>query len=272
MKPFILKLEKSEVEEKYKELGTVSDVAKYFNSDPCTMARFFRRIGISYVKKHKNNFNENFFSTESPDAFYLAGFMAADGNISGRKYEMKIELSERDLLFLERIKNLLQLEGSVKKRLVKNSKRNGEWQDSTNYSLNFSSQQVVNDLKRFNIVPNKTKIYDFPEWLMTHTLANHFMRGYMDGDGHLGLRDDKKLRWHLAGNFSFLEKYQSILERNCNIHHNNISTRSNKLSCLEYTGNIIVSKICRFLYNNSTFHLERKYNIYTSFMNGITCH
>lgn len=31
---------------------------------------------------------------------------------------------------------------------------------------------------------------------------------------------------------------------------------------IEYQVNIIVPKICDFLYNNSTCHLDRKYNIY----------
>jgi intein-encoded DNA endonuclease-like protein len=266
-KPYILKLEKSEVETKYKELGTIKDVAKYFNSSPSTMERFFRRAGILYVKKHKNNFDEQFFSQDDPQSFYLAGFIAADGNIRKDKYTLKIELAEEDMQFLQTLKDLLSFQGDLHKSMTKNSKRNSLWQDTTNYYFQCSSKHLVQDLKRFNIVPNKTKIYDFPNWLIDHSLVNHFMRGYFDGDGHIGLRNQNKLRWHLAGNFSFLEKFQSILEKEIGIHHNNIFTRPNGLSCLEYTGNIIVPKICQFLYNNSAFHLDRKYNIYKDWLN-----
>lgn len=261
-RPYIVNLDRIQVENKYKELKNIKAVALYFNIDPCTMSRYFRRLGISYIKKHKNNFNENFFAQDTPESFYLAGFIAADGNLSKTKNRIKIELSEIDLCFLEKIKDLIQFEGNLYKRAVLNSKRNIFWKDTNNYSLVFSSKQVATDLNRFNIVPAKTKIYEFPSWLVNHILVSHFMRGYFDGDGHIGLKVDKKLRFELSGNFNFLKTYQSILENNCNIHHNQILIRKNGLSSLEYQGNIIVPKICEFLYNNSTFHLDRKYDIY----------
>lgn len=266
-KPFILKLDPNEVKLKYEELKTIKSVSQYYNSSSSTMERYFRRHGIFYIKKHKNNFNENFFTLDTPESFYLAGFIAADGNVSKEKNRLKIELGEKDLLFLEKIKSLIQFEGNLVKCHIKNSKRNIKWKDSVGYILSCSSKQVINDLMRFNVIPNKTKIYDMPEWLTNHSLLHHFMRGYFDGDGHIGVRDNKKMRWHLSGNFYFLKKFQSILEYMCNIHHNEIFTRPNELSCLEYEGNIIVPKICQFLYNNSTFHLDRKYEVYKKLEN-----
>ena len=266
-KPFKLKLDKLEVEQKYKELGTILKVAKYYKSNPCTMARFFRRNNINYKNKHKNTFNEEFFSVDSPESFYLAGFIAADGNISSKKNRINIELAEKDKDFLQKILILINYQGNLKFNIIKNSKRNKNWKDTISYKLIFSSQKTVSDLKRFNIVPNKTKIYDFPDWLINHKFINHFMRGYFDGDGHIGVRNNKKLRWHLAGNYSFLCKFQFILEKNCHIHHNKIVIRPDGLACLEYQGNVITTKICNFLYNNSTFHLDRKYNMYINWYN-----
>ena len=133
-----------------------------------------------------------------------------------------------------------------------------------------NSKSMVEDLKRFNIVPAKSKIYDLPEWLITHPLKSHFLRGYFDGDGSIGIRKLKtqnKLRWALVGNIWFLEKYQQILEKECNIKHNNIYKRTDTFGQLEYSGNLVVPKICQYLYNNSTFHLDRKYNIYQEWLN-----
>lgn len=45
-KPYILKLDKNEVKNKYIELGTIKAVANYYNADNSTMARFFRRNDI----------------------------------------------------------------------------------------------------------------------------------------------------------------------------------------------------------------------------------
>jgi len=266
-KPYILKLDKNEVKNKYIELGTIKAVANYYNADSSTMARFFRRNDIDYVLKHKQSFNEKFFSNNDPNVFYLAGFIAADGNISDKKYRITIELAEKDVKFLENISCIICYSGELTKSMVKNSKRNVKWSDTINYRLRFSSKQTVNDLLRFNIVPRKTKIYNFPDWLIEHSSVNHFMRGYFDGDGHIGLKKNK-LRFHLAGNYQFLVNYQNILEKKCKIAHNNVFTRPNGLSCLEYGGNIVVPKICEFLYNNSAFHLDRKYQVYKKFLNS----
>lgn len=268
-KPYILILDKDEVTNKYLDLGTIKAVAHYYNANSSTMARFFKRYNIEYIQKHKNNFNESFFYNDSANAFYLAGFIAADGNISNQKYRITIELAEKDLDFLERMKCLINYNGDLIRSVVKNSKRDLKWKDTVNYSLKFSSKQVVEDLSRFNIVSRKTKIYDFPDWLINHPLVNHFMRGYFDGDGHIGLKKTK-LRFHLSGNYVFLTNFQYILERECDIAHNNIFTRPNGLSCLEYQGNIIASKIYQFLYNNSTFHLDRKYKVYKDFLESFS--
>jgi hypothetical protein len=273
-KPYILKMDPLEVQSLYQELGTITAVANHYDADLCTMAAFFRRMQIPYVKQFKKHFKEDFFSTDTPDSFYLAGFLAADGNVSSRKYTVSLNLGIKDIDHLGAIKELIGLEGTIGKVDVFNSRRNKNWKDTVNCFIHFSSPQTVSDLRRFNVVPKKTKIYDLPDWMIDHPLTSHFMRGYFDGDGHIGIRHvakthgtTSKLRFHVAGNFSFLSKYQEILERECGIHHNDVFTRPNGLSCLEYVGNIIVPKVCRFLYHNSAFHMERKFNIYAPFAN-----
>lgn len=262
-KPYILGLEdKDNIQSKYLELKTIKKVAEYYGISRSTMERYFRRFDIQYVKKIKNNFDESFFIQESPNYFYLAGFIAADGNISKNKFRVKIELADKDLDHLNKISSLISFDGKLLKRIVVNSKRNNKWKDTVSYTLGFSSKTVVNNLSNFNIINNKTKTYNFPDWLINHLYVHHFMRGYFDGDGHLGIKNNNKLRFQLSGNYMFLRIYQNILEKNCGIKNNKILIRSNGLASLEYQGNIIVSKICKFLYNNSTCHLDRKYNIY----------
>ena len=269
------KLDRDVLLQSYSQLGTIKLVAEHFEISPSTMERAFRRFDIPYIKKHKNKFNETFFSNNTAESFYLAGFIAADGNVSSNKYVLKIELSDKNSYFLEEIAQLIKFEGKLFPRVVKNSLRNPNWNDTKNQILKCSSKQIVTDLKKFNIVPNKTKTYKFPEWLKDHELVNHFMRGYFDGDGHLGIRIvhgkyiiSEKMRFSLVGNFEFLKVYQEVLMNKCNAPHNWITERQNGLCCLEYSGNIVVPKICEFLYNNSTFHLDRKYEVYKSFLEG----
>lgn len=246
---------KQELENKLLELKTITKVAEYYNVP---------RTSMSLILKQRNIFNkkinENFFSKDTQESFYLAGFLAADGNVDKNLRRITIGLAEKDLIFLNKIKTLIEFKGNLTKSISHGSKRSEKYKDTTAYFLRFSSKQVADDLTRFNIVPCKTKIYDFPEWLIDHPLVHHFMRGYFDGDGCLR-HDNKQLSFSLVGNKFFLEKFQNILEKQCYIKNNKISKDRNIFK-LKYCGNKLVPKICEFLYNNSTFHLDRKYYIY----------
>lgn len=208
---------------------------------------------------------EDFFQTENEYSFYLAGFIGADGNIEknhkGANRRLTIGLSEKDLLFLNNIKNLLGSDTKLINNISYGSRRNPLWKDTKSYTLRVSSSKIAFDLIKFNIVPNKTKIYTFPQWLINHPLVNHYMLGYNDGDGCLRIDEENQLSFKLVGNLSFLQDYQFILERECKIHHNAIIKDGNTY-ILKYCGNNLVPKICQFLYHNSTFYLDRKFDIY----------
>lgn len=258
------------LKEKYVELQSIEEVANYFGVSRSKIKKSFRKFDITYDKFIKAQFNEQMFGQDTPESFYLAGFIAADGNINNNT--LQISLSVKDATHLQKIKDVMKFDGNL--RVVKGSpsyidgrKING----GDTIRLICTAIEMKRDLERFNVVPNKSKIYDLPEWFMSHPLQSHFMRGYFDGDGHIGiikLKTQNKLRWALVGNVWFLEKCQQILERECGIEHNNIYKRTDTFGKLEYRGNLIVPKICQFLYNNSTFHMDRKYNIYKDWLNN----
>lgn len=256
------KIDEQELRNKYQELQNISDLAKYYNIPRTSMRLILKQLNIATIISKQ--LNEEFFDKdkETPESFYLAGFIAADGNIDKVKPRIIIALAEKDIDFLTNIKKLIGSNAVIAKRIAYGSKRNSKYKDTISYALRFSSLNIVKDLQRFNIIPNKTKIYDFPSWLIDHPLINHFMRGYNDGDGCLRITKDNQLSFNLVGNQSFLTTYQDILVDNgCLTHHNKIVPDRN-VFVLKYCGNRLVPKICQFLYKNSTFHLNRKYDIY----------
>jgi hypothetical protein len=256
---------KEEIETKYLQLKTIRACANYYNIPYTSMSFIFKRLGVAHSRHfNQHKFNERFFLQDTPEKFYMAGFIAADGNIDKNLRRITIGLAEKDLPFLAKIKELIEFEGPLTRNISYGSKRNKRYKDTVGYFLRFSSAEVAIELKKFNIVPNKTKIYDMPKWLLTHPLLNHFMRGYFDGDGCLR-KYDGQLSFSLVGNLFCLQKYQTILEEECSIHHNQI-TKDKSVHILKYCGNLIVPKICQFLYNNSTFQLDRKFNVYQRHM------
>jgi hypothetical protein len=76
----------------------------------------------------------------------------------------------------------MKSDAKVHKYIVKHSNRNEKWKDTEKSELAITSRKMCADLLRFNITERKTFTYTFPEWLKTHPLKHHFIRGYNDGD------------------------------------------------------------------------------------------
>lgn len=223
-------------------------------------------------KSHsKYTVDHDIFQEESERAFYLAGFIAADGCIRISKtnktrdyinHRLVIALSRDDKEHLLVIKNLLESTHPVHDYLIENSKRNPEWNDVWESKLMITSKQIVEDLKKFNIGPRKSLSLKFPKWLEKHPLVNHFMRGYFDGDGSFFINSElsyDRLCCSTRGTKKFLRSFKRVLERNCGFKGGNVDT-SERAAQLRFKGEFSL-KVRDFLYQGATIYLDRKYRI-----------
>ena len=110
---------------------------------------------------------------------------------------------------------------------------------------------------------------EFPEESIFSSkgLIRHFIRGYVDGDGTLGVYPHSKSNPNLeaslliVGTKPFLEGVQKYLGID--------GFLMQKPNCNELTYRLGYStkkaeKVAEFLYKDSTIYLDRKYNIYTT--------
>ncbi len=85
-------------------------IAEKLNISKNSVYKYMKLYHILYDKHYTGFYtcNENFFSYDSAENFYIAGFIAADGSLQKRKYSkiLKICLSNNDLLHLEKIKKI----------------------------------------------------------------------------------------------------------------------------------------------------------------------
>jgi hypothetical protein len=266
---------KDVLEEAYERLGTLKAVGRELKIDPDSVKLYMQKYDLDYDKQVIYNCDHDFFSRDNEETFYVAGFIAADGCVKDRKntngsrrYEMAIGLSKEDKGFLEQLRQIMKAETPIRDFLVKNSKRNPEWNDTWKSDLVITSQQMCDDLKRFNIVPRKSLIYTFPEWMKTHHLKHHFIRGYNDGDGSFYVpklaegKQTKQIYFSMRGTPSFLKDVRYILEQECSLEEREKEIRiSSGHGVLEYGGNGVVSKIVDYLYKDANIYLQRKFDI-----------
>ena len=187
-------------ERKCNEIYAIKDILiqRYLECKSCEILHKEFDIGINAIRKYlkmwgltlketttlkpintdgrgiKIEFNEDYFDEMGSKQYWLIGLLAADGNVNKNNNQFSISQSgENGKKLIDYIRNELNIKNQVKPR-----KTNGQ----PAYGISLSSKKIQNVLKEYNIVPNKTYIYTFPENIPERYLSS-FIAGYIEGDG-----------------------------------------------------------------------------------------
>lgn len=258
---------KNELIELYKKYGTIRKLAKYFGCRGTTASKILKNAGIpikrgSQGRTRKHLVNKTYFNKlDSPEKLYWLGFLTADSYNSPKGY-VEIQLAEKDLNHILNFKKAIGSSAPIFKRIVKNSKRKNKYKNTINYGVHIYSTDISEQLKNLGILPNTDR--KIPDIVIHSKFINHYIRGYIDGDGCFGfqknqpyikIRGGKEILQQIHNTF---EQYKIITPRNKTF------TLDSGIYSAKYSGKNICKNITKWLYKNSTetTRLERKYNIY----------
>lgn len=201
-------------------------------------------------KGRKYSLNEEKIMKDSREKFYWLGFISADGCIPDSR-TLTIELKSVDREHLQKFANFLETDKPIKDRI------NNQGVECSRITIN--SINIINYLKQYNIVPNKSLSYTIPLDKIPDYYIYDFIRGLIDGDGSVLINNHQQISFSFcSGNKTCCEQVRKIL----NID-NKISF-SGKVWRFSVTGNIKAKKILDKIYehSNKKIRLDRKYNIY----------
>ena len=179
---------------------TFKEIGEFFGLTERQVNYRTRQWGLDYSKK--KHVDEDFFSGNTKEVFYWAGFLAADGWVEPERNRLGLGLQTQDVGHLEKFKEALKSSHDI-----------CPFMDGTAYRIRFNSQKICSDLEtRFNITGAKTFTYQMPEFEDMH-LALEFLRGYVEGDGHIEKTASQKLALHIcSANKQFLVSFREIME------------------------------------------------------------
>ena len=199
----------------------------------------------------RSSCNENYFNIiDSPHKAYLLGFITADGAIIG-KYNSScaIEVHEKDKALIEFAQAQINPDAMITKCFT---------EKKHNYRINFSSKQMCQDLKKYGIVPNKSKIIEkIPEELIPSDLLRYYFRGLIDGDGCIHINGGISI---YSGSEIFIKNVQECLVKLLNV--SKLSIYHGTTYFITWTKYSDRQKFYDFLYKdclNNTFYYPRKY-------------
>lgn len=245
------------LKENYKTHTNI-ELAKILNK---TKVAIDLKANILGLKNTQYHYDQLFFSKiDTEEKAYWCGFIMADGcvtiNQKNNSCELCIRLAKRDYHHLEKFNQ--SLHGNIPVTF-RTDICNLSQKKYTTSNIRIYSQQLVHDLEKYNVIPCKSLVKEFPTNI-PEELMSHYVRGYFDGNGCISyvgkrLQCSFTMGSHKFANglFEYLQnqKIKCYKYKYANIHSLRIgSSLSNILDFLNH------------IYSNSSIYLDRKYEKY----------
>lgn len=216
-----------------------------------------------------------FDSIDTEEKAYWLGFIYADGNINSDPlkeiphYTFELGLSKKDEDHLRKFANFIKYKKSIKNKVVKY--KNKEYQA---VRIQIHSKHLWNTLNNYGCTPKKSLTLKFPDRSIfkDESLIRHFIRGYFDGDGSLGIYENKvdkytyhnKFQCSLLGTYEFLLKASSYIGIEKEPKSKGSEKYPDKAFVITYVY-LQALEVCNYMYDDSTIYLDRKYLKYLEY-------
>ena len=233
------------------------EIARKLNLGKTTINRWTKEIGYNH-KKH--TVDENFFDSWSEHSAYILGYIYADGNVAWnpkKGYQtLTITSAAKDKDHLEKIRQLIK---STKPLLYSNG--------TNSYRLIANNKVLVQKLMVLGVYPRKTLTIKFPT-VVPNEYLSHFIRGIIDGDGHVRyVKREKSPYFEISissGSINFcngmIESINKIIDVKTSARKVGRNTFIMQYSCSRG------QKLAQFVYTNASIFIERKYEKYKIFL------
>lgn len=172
----------------------ISEIAKELKIKTRSVSYFCKKLGLKLdlIQRHnilerrvkKYYHNDNFFSDNTNESAYWAGFIAADGCIIKNRIRIKLKSTDENHLisFIKSINSNCKVLHSIGKR-----------NETITYSslVSITSKKMIEDLSNiYNITENKSFTLQ-PPLISDTNLIHSFIKGIFDGDGTIYYKDNR---------------------------------------------------------------------------------
>lgn len=236
--------------EQYRLGKSAEYIANYLGCHAFTVRKRLRDHGEEIRGKNGRygnpyTVNSDFFRIWNHDMAYIAGYIVADGCVRPNKYELAIKSIDYDLLEYVR-STMLSTYPIVK---LKNTNC---------FQLSLYSKKIVDSLLQLGIGPRKSLTVRMPK--MPHKYFWSFLRGLVDGDGHVTpvIPNSPQIRLQINGNTLILNEILEVLGDvvGCPQYALNPQGKSAAVGIYGKTA----YKCLKHLYQNNMWALPRKRN------------
>lgn len=228
------------------------DLAKKYQVDVHVVYRILDEHQIPRKTGIRSKSNEDYFELiNTPNKAYLLGFITADGAITGKcNSSCSIEIHEKDVELILFAQKEISPEATI---------TNCYYKEKRNKKISFNSKKLCQDLEKYGIVPNKSKIIKrVPIELIPQNLLCYYFRGLIDGDGCI--HKDGKISIY-SGSEEYIKHVQEILCQEADV--TKLKIYHGTTYFVSWGSKTDKIKLFNYLYKdnlNETFYFKRKYD------------
>lgn len=264
--------QKDEIVKLYIDGNSCTTIAKKYTCSHHVILDILEQQGIPRDAKRfhrKYQLNEHYFDViDTPNKAYILGLLHADGCNKMDKGTVSIALQESDKDLLETIR--LEIESEKPLRFIDNSNKHTFGYTYENmYELQMFSVHMCEQLADKGIVPNKSLVIGFPDWL-DDNLISHYVRGVFDGDGCICRPSSSNtVITSIVATDSFCQSLKEICIDKLNINPNIYDTRCHNgiTKSISFGGRDKSKIFLDWIYQGAEIFLQRKYDRYCKYYN-----
>lgn len=202
-------------------------------------------------KRNESKFDHYYFSAiDSEQKAYWLGFIMADGNVQDRvkrgAMQLSLHLAGRDAYQLE-----------LFREAINSNKNINTCQADGSVRFALSSDRMCSDLISIGCVPRKSLVLQYPS--IPESLDRHFIRGYFDGDGHVGTHGTR-----LFAGVTGTEDFLLLVRKRLGLSQTII--KRSGCCCLQWGTPHDLQRLYSYFYDNATVWLDRKRSKYGAFL------
>lgn len=238
-------------------------LSKKYNCTESAISRLLHRNNIEINgPERKYNFDENFFHViDTPEKAYVFGLLAADGCMN--KNGARLGMTDKDIVY--KVRDVMNHDGKITEVLPTGKMRLPQ------YKLDMNSVILSADLSKLGFDNKKTTSLKFPSTdIVPANLIRHWIRGFHDGDGSLIAPTPKGNRYifKFVGTVDVIRGLERCITDNLNFPVSVFPTTNTKIEMLQLACGTrsYVKKFLDWIYEDSTIHMDRKYQRYQEFL------
>lgn len=245
MRRSVTLIEEEEIINLYKKGFMVKDIHNKINRHRMTITKILKKHNIKIragSKKYKCN--DNYFETiDCEKKAYILGFISADGGVYKHYKAFFIILKKSDNEHLNKILKSLNANNPI-------------YYINNTCKIQISSEKMIDDLKKYGVVPNKTHIIK-PYINLNEELLKHYWRGFIDGDGCI-TKNGKQWEIHLAGNKNIVEGFSKYIKQRFKTKAIPTLRKDSSVWKFKCGGNILAKQVITHFYKDANIYLDRK--------------